>query len=231
MKLRSGKTYGPPAPKVKITKKVRVKPMKDTTKAQVTSLVKRIVNRNTENKQVGNRIEVAVAHNSAMATADCLSVLPQISQGASAYERLGDKIMPKSLRVQGVVSLDDTQPDERDLYVRICILAQKNIKVGAVINGGAVDVSHMLEPAIAGTAEEIQYTGTTSNITDPINTELFRVYYDRTFKLCPSANQTRTAPLDRQSFKWSYKFKSLPASLTFDDGMRTGSTTLPHSLQ
>lgn len=183
----------------------------------MTTLVKRIVNRNTENKQVGNRIEVAVSHNSAIGSADCLSVLPQIVQGGTAFTRIGDKIMPKSLRVQGVVSLDDIQADERDLYVRVIIASQKNIKVGSVVNTGGIDTSNLLEPAVGG-SEEIAYSGTTSNIMDPINTELFRVYYDRTFKLCPSANQTRTSPLDRQSFRWSYKFKSLPASMTFDAG-------------
>jgi len=188
--------------------------MKPTQKAGILDVVKRLINRGNENKLVGQRMEVAVGHNSAIGTADCLSVLPPMVQGTDSNQRIGDRVTPKSLTIKGVVSLVREQPDARELYVRVLVLAQKNIKVGSDVNT-SVDAAHLLRTGIAG-GDEIQYTGATQNINDPINRDLFRVYMDKTFVLAPASDQTLTGPLPKSSFKWGYSFKQLPASLTYD---------------
>lgn len=201
---------------IKVTKNIRVPKLKDSTKAGVMSVVKRALARASENKWVGKRMEVATGHNSAIGAGDAIAICPEISQGTSAQERVGDRVTPKYLSVRGVVSLVRQQPDAKQLYVRVMCLAQKNIKVGSSVTG-VIDAAHLLRPGIPG-GDQIQYTGTTSNITDPVNKDLFRVYYDRTFKLSPASDQTLTGDLLQSSFKWAYKFKQLPSSLTFDDG-------------
>jgi len=174
------------------------------------------MNKGSENKLIGNRMEVAVGHNSAIGTADCLSVLPQIAQGTDSNQRIGDRVTPKSLRVSGVVSLVREQPDARELYVRVIIAAQKNVKVGNDVNT-SIDAAHLLRTGVVG-GDEIQYTGATQNITDPINRDLFRVYHDKTYVLAPASDQTLTGPLPKSSFPWSYTFSQLPSALTFDAG-------------
>lgn len=179
------------------------------------SVVKRAIARSSENKAAGFRVENSVQHNSAIGTADCLPLIGQIRQGQTAETRLGDRITPKRLRVRGVLGISpDQQSNTKSLYVRVMILAQKNIKVGSAI-GASVDTAHLLKSSVDGTAE-IAYSGSTFNINDPINTDLFRVYMDKTVKLSPATNTT--VQNEKGYARWSYTFKSLPASLTFDEG-------------
>lgn len=191
--------------------------MKPTQKAGILDVVRRLINKGSENKLVGNRMEVTTNHNSAISAGDCEALIPQIAQGTASYQRIGDRITPKSLSVKGVVSLIREQADARELYVRIVVLTQKNVKVGSAVNAGGVDTAHLLRTGVPG-GDQIQYTGATINITDPINKDLFRVYHDKTYVLAPASDQTLTGPLPKSSFKWSYTFKQMPSSLTFDDG-------------
>lgn len=208
--------------KVKITQTVSVPKMRPTQKASVLSLVRKMMARDHENKRVGNEVEIAVAHNSAISGADCEPLVPQIvplndnATQSTTTMRNGDKIKPKSLTVRGVVSLKASNANStaQDLYVRVVIAAQKSIKVGSQVLAGSVDANRLLKPGFA-TADQIQFTGLTQDLNCPLNTDAFRVYYDKTFKL---HGPTDTSAFPVYSRRWSYRFKSLPAYLTFDDG-------------
>lgn len=178
--------------------------------------MKRVMARATENKAVGFQLENAVSHNSAIGPADCLPIVQQIGQGTTAETRLGDRLTPKRLKVRGLIAVSPgNQTTTQALYVRLLILAQKNIKTSSAISAGTVDTDHLLKPSISG-APEIAYTGTAFNINDPINTDLFRVYMDKTIKLSPASNAT--VQNDKGYSRWSYTFKKLPSALTFDQG-------------
>lgn len=209
---------------VKITQKVRVPMMKPTTKAGITDLVKTLLGRKTENKAVGWKVEDSVSHNSPIGAADCYPLVQQIGQldvsGGinSAVQRIGDKIQPKSLRVKGVVSIKTDQNTIQNLYVRVLILAQKDIKVGSQVSGGSVNANALLRPMFntAAGADQAAFGGTTQNLLQPVNTDLFRVYYDKIHKVCPASNATVENVMG--SFRWGYDFKQLPANLTYDEG-------------
>lgn len=197
--------------------------MKDATKAGVLAVVRRMIARNNENKAIGNLLEQDVGHNSAISAADCLPILPQIepidsAAGNTAQQRMGDKIKPKSLVVKGVVTAIKEQAGEnQDMYVRIIIATQKNLKTGAQVTGG-VDTARLLRPALPGTGnDQVPFAGNTEELCYPVNKDLFRVYYDKVHKLAPcSVSGIETQP--GQTYRWSYKFKQLPASLSFDEG-------------
>lgn len=192
--------------------------MKDTQKASVMALVKKMIGKDQENKMRCLRIETGVLHNSAISAADCRSIIPQISQGTESYERIGDRIRPKSLVVKGTITISPEQPaDNRVLYVRLLLLAQKNIKVAGQVNAGGVATGQLLRPNVGPGTTEIQYTGSTHNIHDPINRELFRVYMDKTVKLCPVDQATSVETRAPTAYSFSYSFKDLPASLTFTE--------------
>jgi len=185
--------------------------------------VKTLLGRKTENKAVGWTIESSVSHNSGIQAADCVPVIQDIGQldtttGInSSVQRIGDKIQPKSLKVRGCVSIKTDQNTTQNLYVRVLILAQKDIKVAQSIIAGGVTSGSLLRPMLntgAG-ADEGPYTGSTQTSLQPVNTDLFRVYYDKTFLVCPASNQT--VENTKGSFRWGYDFKSLPANLTFDN--------------
>lgn len=186
--------------------------------------MKKLLGRKTENKAVGWVVEGNVSHNSGVTAADCYPLVQDIGQLdvtggiSSAVQRIGDKIQPKSLRVRGCISVKTGQLTAQNLYVRVMILSQKDIKVASQVIGGSVNANALLRPMLNTAAgdDEIQYTGSTQTSLYPINTDLFRVYMDKTFKLSPAQNLTVENP--GGAFRWEYDFKQLPANLTYDEG-------------
>lgn len=148
-----------------------------------------------------------------------MPLLQQIAQGVSAQQRVGDRIKPKSLRMRGVVSfMSDTCNTLQNVYVRLLVLAQKNIKVGSAITAGGVDTDHLLRPAYAGSDQEA-FAGLTRNLYEPINTDLFTVYMDKVVKLtCSLATGGGREAMPLYSARYSFTMKKLPAALTYDDG-------------
>lgn len=194
--------------------------MKDQQKAQMLTLVKKMISRHSENKSVGYIIENAVLHNSAITSADCEPIISEIAMGNDSFNRDGDRVAPKSLVVKGTIALNGSSITggytKVPLNVRVMILSAKDIKVGSQILSGAVDTNDLLEPNIA-VANEVDYSGSTVNALFPVNRDAFRVYYDKTFTLCGSEPEGVEA-ITKYSVNWSYRFKSLPSSLTFDNG-------------
>lgn len=186
------------------------------------SLVKQMIGRNLQNKRVGFQIEQSVNHNSAISGADCEPIVGEIlpindnSTQNTGSMRVGDRITPKSLTVRGVVSLNpgNAGSTQQDIYVRVVVAAQKSIKVGSQVLAGSVDANRLLKPGFAAN-DQVPFTGATEELSYPINTDAFKVYYDKVFKLHASINGGQ---FPAYSKRWSYRFKSLPTALTFDDG-------------
>jgi len=212
--------------KVKVTKTVRVKPLKETTKAGVLAVVRRFLASRTEDSLVGTQIEANTLHNSAIGPADCKVLLPEIEQvqGAgsnTSQERIGEKISPKSLKVKGLLSLNfgTTPPVSRaDIYARVIIASQKDVKTGAQVNSGAVDTGTLLRPGFGATADQVPFNGHPQELMYAINTNKFRVYYDKIIKFT-QVGETSVEAIPRYSAMWSYTFKKdkMPASLTYDE--------------
>jgi len=144
-----------------------------------------------------------------------------ISQGVTAHTRIGDRIKPKSLRIKGVLSFNpDDCSTSQNIYARVLILSQKNIKVGSAVSAGGVDSGSLLRTDDP-TAPEVPFSGDTMDLNTPVNTDLFRVYMDKTIKFAVSVvtgGGREAMPL--YSARWSKTIKSgsLPASLTYDQG-------------
>ena len=84
-----------------------------------------------------------------------------------------------------------------------------------------MDTDRLLRPALPGVGtDQIPYAGNTIEVGMPINKDLFRVYYDKTFKLCASLPSPDGASMPDASRQWTHKFKQgkMPAQLTFDEG-------------
>lgn len=188
------------------------------------AVVKRILATNAENKAIGNIMETNINHNSSIVTADCIPVVPQIpvvdaTTANTSTQRIGDRIKPKSLVVKGTASIrTGSFVTNQCIYVRVLILAQKNLKTGAQVLSGA-DTAHLLRPSIPGVGlAEQPFNGFTINLDYPVNKDLFRVYYDKTFKLGGPGGAVANPENPSGCARWRYRFKKLPASLTFDDG-------------
>jgi len=198
---------------------VRAMVPKETVKQIAKTEAKRMIARSNENKQIGWPVELNVQHNSGIGAADCVPLVQQISQGVTAQSRTGDRLTPKSLRIRGVLSWNaDDCSTSQNIYARIIIASQKNIKTGAAVAGGGVDAARLLKPSLVATPESA-FAGNTMDLNTPINTELFRVYMDKVVKLTVSVvtGGGREA-MPMYSARWSKTFKQLPASFTYDAG-------------
>lgn len=215
---------GQPMKKVKVTKTIRPKKLSDPVKAGVLAVVRRMISRKAENKLVGAQVEANVLHNSAISSADCEPVIMEVSPldaatGSTAQQRIGDKITPKSLKVKGVLSLNFgiTPPVSRaDIYARVIIATQKDVKTGAQVLGGSVDASALLRPGFGSTADQVPFNGHPQELMYDVNRDKFRVYFDKIIKFTQVA-ETSVEAIPRFSARWSYNFKKLPASLTYDE--------------
>lgn len=202
----------------KATKGVRVsKPLRRA----MTAVAKSVISRRAEDKAIGIMVEDNILHNSPIGPADCEPVIPEVSQGTTARDRTGDRLTPKALHVKGIVSLNTVGvPNGRsDIYARVMILAQKDIKTGGQVLSGSINTGSLLKPGFGGSAIEQPFAGDTQDLLKPINTDLFRVYMDKTFKL----SQVSEGAIEQNgtySARWAYTFtkKNLPASLTYDEG-------------
>jgi len=184
--------------------------------------VKTAIAKNSENKVIGWTPENNVSHNSAISAADCVPIMGQIKQGTESYERLGDRITPKRLTIKGVISFNSNAFNtSQNLFARIVIASQKTIKSGSQLATSLVQAGYLLKPNLPS-SPQVQFLGNAVEFNYPINTDLFRVYMDKIVKLSPvytlTANQSVT-PTPTTAFRWSYTFKSLPSSMTFDDSI------------
>jgi len=188
-------------------------------KTAVTKIVKNQIARASENKQVGWWVESNTQHNSGISSADCVPLVQQIGQGITAQTRVGDRVKPKSLKLKGVLSFNpDDCNTSQNIYARVLILAQKNIKTGSAVLAGGVDSARLLKPSLVATPET-SFAGATMDINTLVNTDLFRVYMDKTIKFAVSVvtgGGREAMPL--YSARWSKTFKQLPASFTYDQG-------------
>jgi len=187
-------------------------------------VVRRMISSKAENKLIGTQVEANVLHNSAISAADCEPVIMEVqpldaSVGSTAQQRIGDRISPKSLKVRGLLSLnfDTTPPVSRaDIYARVIIASQKDVKTGAQVLGGSVDTAALLRPGFGATADQVPFNGHPQELLYDINKDKFRVYYDKVIKFTQVA-ETSVEAIPRYSARWSYSFKKLPASLTYDE--------------
>lgn len=183
-----------------------------------------MINRKAENKVIGNKVEDSVAHNSAISSADCYPIVPEIAPidaatGSTATQRIGDRITPKSLTVRGVLAINPEQGtnDVGDFYARIIVASQKDIKVGSRVTG-SVDSGALLRPGFSTPGDDqVAFLGNTMELNYPINKDLFHVYYDKVVRFKMTKSLTQDAWVDN-SHRWSYTFKNLPSSFTFDEG-------------
>lgn len=168
------KGYGKKKPvmkkKIRITKTVAVRPMKDTAKASVMTLVKNLINKKAETKYVTRLPENNVDHNSAIGGADIVNLVPDIVQGTEDYQRLGDSIKPMSMVVRGHLSINgDAAYTNRVLLARLFILSAKSYKTSAAITTNAAAIANsLLRPNYEGGPYVKPFSGDTSDLYQPV---------------------------------------------------------------
>lgn len=171
--------------------------------------VRTIVRRGEETKSIGLVLENAVQHNAAITNADIGVVLPGMAQGTANTQRIGDKVSPVSIRINGATSINDQSLGFIDvpLTVKVMCLQAKGIRDSNLVTANA-PLNQLMDNG--GTTS---WDGSTANSLFKINLDLFTVLGSRTFKLGDTtAENTRS-----MSKRWSMKIKC-PSTLKFGNG-------------
>lgn len=191
--------------------------MRDTQKAQVVRLMRKMISGQVENKEVSWRVDDNL-HNSPITANDCYSIIKNIPEGNTSYQRDGDRIKPKFLMVSGDVSVNPGyNPDTRVMYVRVIVASQKNTKQSAAGVVAGIDTDHLLRSGDATIGAETNFDGTLTKLRYRVNDNKFRVYFDKVFRLCPTSAASGF-PLTDNQFSFQIGTTKLPANLSFDEG-------------
>lgn len=182
-------------------------------------LVKQIVARGRENKSVGRRIWVAKDVTPAITTGD--SVCPEIVQGSAEFQRQGDRVQPKWLGVKGTIAVkydENTLTDTIHARVMIVRMRQSD-KNSESLTQFAANSNSLLKTNLGVGNSEAGYTGGAFSNLYPVNTDQFRVMYDKTFVLSPATYVAGTQQPSNFGSVARFRAKlALPSSLIFTDG-------------
>lgn len=174
-------------------------------------LIKSVINNNVETKHVGGIVENAGLHNAFISSADLFGVLPPLTQGVDAFERIGDKIKPVSLRLKGCLSFNGNVTSASPLVIKLYVLQWKPQR-DSVGGFASVPVAQLLDAGGSLTS----FDGSAIRAMLPINKNDFDVLATRTFKISDSANENHKC--ETASYSISVP---LPSRLLYQAGGRT----------
>lgn len=184
----------------------------------MSTLVKRIVHRGRENKFRGMRALAAQPITPAITQA--WGLLPPLDKGVEDFQRIGDKVQPKSLTLKGTISIDHNANLMSDsVHVRVLVLrvreAQKNtdaITKFAAKAGTLLQTNFGVGNSLAG------FTGNVFNTFYGVNTDSFRALKDRVYELNPAFYVAGfPQPSNFRSVKRISMSIPLPSSLMYSD--------------
>jgi len=156
-------------------------------------------------------------------------LLPQIIQGTNSNNRVGDKIRPKKLRVDFVITANGQIPSSQLNQVRLFVLQDKSIRnsnalrdvVGAQI--GTPIATALIDKAGVTTG----FDGTPSSVMFRVNKERYMVYKDKVYEVLsglgltpqpPTNYGTQTFVSGQQCYKFSVVIPT-PATLNYSGSL------------
>lgn len=183
--------------------------------ASVQTLVKHLINRKSETKYVSHTCENQTVHNSAITGGDIIPVLPSIPQGTTDYTRLGDSIRPISLKVKGLLSANrNAITDNKVLLARILVLSSKSNKSTTSLPTGVI-FNNMFKPNDDTATTVGPFTGDQRQLSWPVNTDAYRVHYDKVVRIAPSSPEG-TEEQPASFVRWTAKV-TCPAAFDYDN--------------
>lgn len=187
-------------------KAVRRKPV--TSRQAVTRIVKSVISRQAENKSwFDYGLNQSIVISSGGGTPTFKNLLPQLSQGSSASNRIGNEVRVKSAYVRGHVNIlpfeNTTNPLPVPLYVRMWVLSAKAINTNnlalTTIGSNFID--------LVSSASVLQ--GNMLDIDFAINKDAWTVHASKIVKI-GAGSYVSTGPIGQASY-----FDNSPMSVPF----------------
>lgn len=138
--------------------------------------MKQIIARNTETKYKGQTFYLNQSFNGRISPLDWRTAIPDVVQGgvSTSYNRIGDKIKPKGLYVEGYVSISQTEARSLGMSLDIFVVTHKSKKsLSALASGGGAGIVELSSYLFDnGAGAKFGYDGTTEHALFPVNTDL-----------------------------------------------------------
>lgn len=200
--------------------------------------VKAIISSLAEDKQAYLSLDESalVTFNSAINnTAEMLQIVPNIIDGAGENQRIGDKIKPTSLKIQGYIrfvpnvtgNTSGSASGVCQVGVRLFIVSLKTKSNYTEVISSATPLNSLLRKGGTNTA----FTGVISDLFAPINNDLWTLHHSKVFYLTQSFNNFGTnvgyweTDIKNQIKFFKYNLKVKSKTFKYDDG--TSSSLLP----
>jgi len=169
------------------------------TKKAITKLVKNVVRGQAETKMtawysgstnpsgVGARATWAIEPHNAQITSnttDIMRLVPIVAVGTGDNQRIGERITPVGLRVDGVLSINYTnilsQTAPQDFVCVLYVLQHKSLKTYNSLQTGPNDFTQLL---LTGEGDTVAFTGNPYHATLPVADQYYKLCAKKVIKL------------------------------------------------
>lgn len=201
-------------------------------RSNFTKAVKKVLKSQIENKQAytTNASSTLVKYNSGIdSVGDMTQILPAINKGTGDQERIGERIRAQRFQVNGFIKFDYNSAvasKAAAVGVRLMVVSMKTRSSLDSATATAAPLGGLLKKG--GTS--VGFTGILSDLTAPINTDLFTCHYnkvmylkqDMVFATGTPSNSWVTSDISKliRFFKINLKVKD--KDLKYEDGTNSG---------
>lgn len=189
----------------------------------IKTYVRKTINRNEETKLTSVTAGFTGYNSSISSTGDLVTCLPPVGQGTGQSQRIGQSIKPLKLVIRGyVVYAADSGLNARMLGGRLFCLSDKTVSNYGVATSAGANYN-LLD--VGGTSTT--FDGTVARYEYPHNTDQFKFYADRKFKMLKPWGYTNLGSSSTNAivsmhsslykpFTITLTQKQLPATLRYD---------------
>lgn len=209
----------------KVSKAVKVEVAKQLSKSQENKLA--LIN-GLSNTAVGTQYLEYVSQQIEI-NSRFRGLLPRISDGTDAFQRMGNSITPKVLKIKGLLYFIRTNPFAQDLTVRVMVVTHRSIKNQDELTSGVSATNYATTLLWNGqTAQPVAYLGNEPYYNQlPINRRAWNVLADKQIHLRKgyswpgatvtneSQGETFMSPTRSVPFEIVLTQKQLPAKLLY----------------
>jgi hypothetical protein len=130
------------------------------------------------------------------ANSECYPVLPQVAQGTNSNERIGDKIRPKRLRVDFVITANGSYNSSQLNQVRLFVLQDKSIKDLEALRDSIVEqrTGTPISTELLDVGGQTNgFFGNPDQVMSRVNRNRYQVYKDKVCEVIAGLGQTPQA--------------------------------------
>ena len=135
---------------------------------------------------------------------ECYPLLPLMYQGTNSNQRVGDKIRPKSLRVDFIITANGSYNSSQLNQIRMFVLQDKSIRNSNALKDipltqtGTPIASELLD--LGGSLSG--FSGRPDQIMFRVNRQRYTVFKDKVIELCAGNGQTLSLLMDTMVLRY-----------------------------